>query len=132
MRGAVVAPGVNHPVSVPGEAGAAQVMHQRLKTQYLLQCIPQGWTSQQQDTVDAIGGGFDTLPQTPAKQRPTLFTGRLQQVQVGRYRNIVIADGGAPERRHQQRVVQPLGMRCIPQRVGIGRHHARAWGGDRD
>lgn len=104
-------------------------MHQRLKAQHLLQGLAERRAGQQQDTVDTVAGGFDTLSKTPAKLRPGVGAGRLQQVQVGGDQYIVIANGSAPQGARQQGFTQAFSARRIPQGVGVWRHDASGWGG---
>ena len=128
--GPVVGPGVLHRVALPRKGRAPQVVHQRFEAQHLRQRLAQRGAGQQQDAIDAVGGGLDTLPQTPAKARPRVRQRLLQQGEVGGDGHVVLARRVLAQGLRQGGGGHALGARGVPQRARIGGHdpgRGRVW-----
>jgi hypothetical protein len=96
-------------------------VHQRFEAQHLGQRLAQRGAGQQQDAIDAVGGGLDTAAEAPAKARPRVRQRLLQQGEVGGDGHVVLA-----RRVVAQGLRQGGGgnasARSVPQRARIGGH----------
>ena len=128
--GPVVGPGVLHGVALARKGRAPQIVHQRLEAQHLRQRLAQRGAGQQQDAIDAVGGGLDTAAEAPAKARPRVRQRLLQQGEVGGDGHVVLARRVLAQGLRQGGGGHALGARGVPQRARIGGHdpgRGRVW-----